>query len=136
MTATEDFTATAQGSKLRLAVMENGTVTRTDRVIVTGAGVEVGGPTLTVANVAANSCGTTTATITGNANAGQVVVGATSGTQCRIAIPQAVDNRWHVMCSNETTANLCRGKFVDTTHFDLLGTFVAGDTLSYIALGR
>jgi hypothetical protein len=103
--------------------------------LVSGALNGVGAPAVTsVANVGANSCGTTSATIAGSNNTGIVTVGATSGTQCRILFSKAATTRRQCTVTNETTANLARTAYVDTTHNDLLGVFVAGDTLSYVCL--
>lgn len=88
------------------------------------------GSGLAVANVGANSCGTTAATIAGNSNSFEITVGATAGTQCRVAFPTAAPTRWNCVANNTTTANLARATPVDTTHVDFLGTFVAGDVLS------
>lgn len=116
-----------------------------NRLEVTNGGSGVGsvmagyiatGATPSVANVGANSCGTSAATIAGNNNAGAVTVGATSGTQCRITTTITAPNRWHCAASNETTAALARCVHVDTTHFDLVGVFVAGDVVSYVANPR
>ena len=94
------------------------------------------GSGLTVANVGANSCGTTAATIAGGPNSFEVTVGATSGTQCRVAFPAAAPNRYNCSPTNSTTGNLVRSTFVDTTHVDLTGTFVAGDVLSVVCISR
>lgn len=91
---------------------------------------------VSVANVAANSCGTSAATIAGNENAGNITVGATAGTQCRITFTTAAVVRRHCTATNETTANLLRTTYVTTTTTDVLGTMVAGDTLSYVCLPR
>lgn len=90
----------------------------------------------TVANVGVNSCGTTTATISGNENNGEVTVGATAGTQCRLTFATAATNRRECTTTNETTANLSRSTYVDTTHTDLFGTFAAGDLVTYICVSR
>lgn len=87
-----------------------------------------------VANVGANSCGTTAATIAGTNNTGIVTVGATSGTQCRILFSRAATTRRQCTVTNETTSNLSRTAYIDTTHNDLLGVFVAGDILAYVCL--
>ena len=87
-----------------------------------------------VANVGANSCGTTAATLAGTNNTGIVTVGATSGTQCRILFSRAATTRRQCTVTNETTANLSRTAYIDTTHSDLLGVFVAGDILAYVCL--
>jgi hypothetical protein len=89
-----------------------------------------------VANVGANSCGTTVATITGNDNAGEITIGATSGTQCRITFTIASPNRWYCLSNNTTTANIARAIPVDATHVDLVGTFVGGDIITYLCLAR
>lgn len=94
------------------------------------------GTGMAVANVGANSCGTTTATIAGGSNAFEVTVGATSGSQCRVAFPVAAANRYDCVATNSTTANLVRATFVDTTHVDLTGTFVAGDVLTAVCFSR
>lgn len=87
--------------------------------------------TLSVANVGANSCGTTAATITGGNNTGIVTVGATSGTQCRITFGNSVNMRRQCTVSNESTAALARAAYVDQTHSDLLGVFAGGAVLAY-----
>lgn len=94
------------------------------------------GSTPSVGNVSADSCGTTAATITGNDNAGEITVGATSGTQCRITFTIASSNRWYCLSNNTTTANIARAIPVDATHVDLVGTFVGGDVITYICLAR
>lgn len=93
------------------------------------------GTTLTVANVGANSCGTSAASVAGNQNAFAVTVGATSGTQCRVTLPTAA-TRWHCVSTDETTTIATRAVAVDTTHVDLLGAFVAGDVVTAICLER
>jgi len=93
--------------------------------------VQTSGTTPAVANTTANSCGTTAATIAGNDAAGVVTVGATAGTICRITFVTAATTRRVCSVSNESTANLARTTYVDTTHSDLKGTFVAGDVLAY-----
>ena len=93
------------------------------------------GATPSVANVGVNSCGTTAATIAGTDTAGKVTVGATSGTECRITFAIAFTNAPSCTVSNETTANLTRTQSTTTTA-DLEGTFVGGDVLAYICLGR
>lgn len=87
--------------------------------------------TLSVANVGANSCGTSAATIVGGENTGIVTVGATAGTQCRIAFSASSSTRRQCTVSNESTAALVRAAYVDSTHSDLLGTFAAGAVLAY-----
>lgn len=103
---------------------------------VTVTSIATAGGTPTVANVGANSCGTSAATIAGNDNAGIITVGATSGTQCRITFTKAAPTRWFCTFNNETTANLARSTYVDTTHVDAFGTFVGGDVVSYLCAAR
>jgi hypothetical protein len=107
----------------------------TDRFLLTTP-VVFTGATLTVANVGANSCGTTAATIAGNSNTFEVTVGATSGTQCRIAFPVAAPNRWNCTFTDSTTTIATRATFVDTTHVDFFGAFVAGDVLTATCSAR
>ena len=91
--------------------------------------------TLTVANVGANSCGTTAATIVGTDNAFRVTVGATSGTRCRVTFVSSWTTAPTCAGNNETTANLMRTYTATTTTIDLAGTFVAGDVISVICDG-
>lgn len=110
----------------------NGDVTGTFKAALyfnTGTG-------LAVANVAANSCGTTTATIVGGANAFVITVGATSGTQCRVAFPVAATTEYDCAANDETTAIAMRVTPVDTTHTDFLGSFVAADKISAVCFAR
>lgn len=94
------------------------------------------GTTPAVANVGADSCGTSAAAIAGENNAGRVTVGATAGTQCRITTTVTAPTAWECTASNTTTAALARCVPVDTTHFDLVGVFTAGDVISYVAFAR
>ncbi len=94
------------------------------------------GSGLTVANVGANSCGTSAATVAGNLNAFEVTVGTVAGTQCRVTFPTAAANRRDCVVTNETTANLARAAYVTTTTSDLFGTFAAGDVLSVLCFAR
>lgn len=89
-----------------------------------------------VANVGADSCGTTAATIAGNNNIGDVTVGATAGSQCRLTFTVTAPNGWNCSANDTTTAVLVRASPVDTTHADLLGTFTAGDVVSYQCFAR
>lgn len=96
--------------------------------------VEIRPGAVSVANVGANSCGTTAATIAGNNSTGRVTVGATSGTQCRITFTSAWTIAPSCLVNNETTANLARTTATTTT-VDLLGTFGGGDLLTYHCFG-
>jgi hypothetical protein len=89
-----------------------------------------------VANTSANSCGTTAATIVGNDNNGVVTIGATAGTSCTLTFTVAAAVRRECVVTNETTANLARATYVDSTHSILAGTFVAGDKVSYVCFPR
>lgn len=88
------------------------------------------GSGLAVANVGANSCGSTAAAIAGNSNSFEITVGTVAGTQCRVTFPTAAPVRWNCVANNTTTANLARATAIDTTHVDFSGTFVAGDVVS------
>lgn len=89
------------------------------------------GATPAVSNTSANSCGTTAATIAGNNQTGIVTVGATAGTSCTLTFADVAPTRRQCFVNNETTANLARASYTDTTHSVLAGTFVAGDVLAY-----
>lgn len=137
--STEVFTNVAQGTKFVVNLTPTGSITPARFVTGSAAGLvfsQVSGTVMAVANVGANSCGTSAASIAGNQTVGEVTVGTAGGTQCRVAIPQAVTTRINGGCSNQTTAQLCRVVAVDTTHFDLLGTFAASDVLAYFVAGR
>lgn len=94
------------------------------------------GSGMAVANVGANSCGTTAATIAGNNNAFVVTVGATAGTQCRVAFTVTAATEWDCASSDDTTTVAVRTTPVDTTHTDLIGTFTAGDKVTGICFPR
>ncbi len=137
--ATEGFTSTAQGTKLIVNLTPTGSVTAARFLTGSASGMifsQVSGTAMAVANVGANSCGTTTATIAGNQTVGEVTVGATSGTQCRVTVPQATTTRFNGSCNNQTTAALCRLVAVSTTTFDLVGAFTAGDVVAYFVASR
>lgn len=83
----------------------------------------------------ASDCGTSPA-ITGNDTTGIVTVGSgTNGGVCTLTFANSWTSRPVCMVQNETTANLARGTASSTTLFKITGTFVAGDTLSYICIG-
>lgn len=94
------------------------------------------GSGLGVANVGANSCGTSAATIAGGNNAFVITVGATSGTQCRVAFTFAAATEWDCAANDDTTTVAVRVTPVDTTHTDFIGTFTAGDKVSGICFPR
>lgn len=94
------------------------------------------GTGLAVANVGANSCGTSAATIAGGNNAFVITVGATSGTQCRVTFTFAAATEWTCTVTDATTTIATRATPVDTTHTDFLGAFVAGDKVNGICFPR
>lgn len=94
------------------------------------------GTTPSVANVGANSCGTTTATLAGNESSGVITVGATAGTQCRVTFATAAPTARDCTVTDSTTTLATRATVVDTTHTDFLGAFVAGDKVTYICMAR
>lgn len=96
----------------------------------------VGTTSLSVANVGANSCGTSAASIAGNDNIFVITVGATAGTQCRVTFPVAASNRRVCVVTDSTTTIATRATYVDTTHTDFLGAFVAGDTVEAVCIAR
>lgn len=84
-----------------------------------------------VSNTSANSCGTTTATITGTDTTGVITVGATSGTSCTLTFNVAALNRRQCWANDETTAVLTRYIYLTTTTAKIDGVFTAGDKISY-----
>lgn len=95
------------------------------------------GSGMAVANVGANSCGTTAATIAGNNNASVITVGATAGTQCRITFTLTATTEWDCAANDDTTTIAVRTTPVSPTTTDLIGTFTAGDKLgNYILDSR
>lgn len=94
------------------------------------------GVTPAVSNTSANSCGTTAATIAGNDNNGVITVGATSGTSCTVTFTVAAAARRECVVTNETTANLARATYSDTTHSIFTGIFVAADKIAYVCFAR
>lgn len=119
------LSASLNAANLFTADGGTGTVTLIDKYYTFGSTPSVG-------NVGANSCGTTAATIVGNAANGIVTVGATLGTQCRVTFQSAAQTRRQCTVTDESTATLARVAYVDSTHSDLLGSFTAGDVLAYI----
>jgi hypothetical protein len=89
-----------------------------------------------VANIGANSCGTTAATIAGRDNAFAITVGATAGTDCRVTFDTTAPNTWACAFSNQTTGNIARQTAATTTTSDVSGTFVAGDVLIGVCFAR
>ena len=83
-----------------------------------------------VANVGANSCGTTAATVLGSTQSSVTTVGATSGTQCRLQFTSAATTAWDCTANDDSTTIAVRTTPVDTTHTDLIGAFTAGDKVT------
>lgn len=88
-----------------------------------------------VTNTSANSCGTSAASIVGTDVSGKVTVGSVGGTSCTVTFGAAWTNAPSCVVTNETTANLARATSTTGTVI-LAGTFVAGDVLAYLCLGR
>lgn len=105
-------------------------------IVSAGTAFISGGSGLAVANVGANSCGTSAASIAGNNNAFRLTVGATAGTQCRVTFTFAATTEWDCAASDSTTTIATRTTPVDTTHTDFFGAFVAGDTVTGICFPR
>jgi hypothetical protein len=127
--------------------LDNGTVgwsINTSGQLIAGAGgTAVISPTyrgsgtgVSVANVGADSCGTTAATIAGNQVSGKITVGATAGTQCRVTFSTAAPVSRDCTVTDETTTIATRATFVSTTTHDFFGAFVAGDLITYICTVR
>lgn len=91
---------------------------------------------LAVANVGANSCGTTTAMIAGSNLMNVITVGAGSGTQCRITFSFAATTEWDCVPTDSTTTGAVRATPVDTTHTDIVGSFTAGDKVTSLCVAR
>ena len=104
--------------------------------ITSGTTFLTSGSGMAVANVGANSCGTTAATIAGNNNLLTVTVGATAGTQCRVTFTITAANAWGCTANDDTTTTAVRTTPVDTTHVDLIGAFVAGDNVTATCFAR
>lgn len=97
---------------------------------ISGSSLIASGTITGVANVGANSCGTTTATILGSNNSSVITVGATAGTQCRLQFSFAATTAWDCTANDDTTTIAVRTTPVDTTHTDVIGTFTAGDKVT------
>lgn len=91
---------------------------------------------LAVANVGANSCGSTAATIAGSNLSNVITVGATSGTQCRVTFSFAAATAWDCISNDSTTTVATRTTPVDTTHTDVFGAFTAGDKVTMHCIAR
>lgn len=127
---------TVQGSSVVLSASGNNDMTVSSTFITHALPMATSGSGMAVANVGANSCGTTAATIAGNNNAFVITVGATSGTQCRVAFTAAASTEWDCAANDDTTTIAVRTTPIDTTHTDLIGAFVAGDKVTGICFAR
>jgi hypothetical protein len=92
--------------------------------------------TPSVGNVGANSCGTSAASLIGTDSNGVITVGATAGTQCRVTFTVAAPSTRECTVTDSTTTVATRATYVDTTHTDFLGAFVAGDKVTYLCMVR
>lgn len=101
-------------------------------------GLFTAGTITVVSNTSANSCGTTAAVMStgSNDNSGSFTVGATSGTSCTITFNVAATNRRDCTANNETTANLARVVYVNTTTSKVEGNFVGADVITYTCFAR
>lgn len=124
-------------NSLNLLTITNAGLFSTNSTIQAGTAFITAGAGLTVANVGANSCGTTAATIAGNNNAFEITVGATSGTQCRVAFSVTAATAWDCTANDQTTAVIVRTAPVDTTHADFLASsFTAADKITAVCFAR
>jgi hypothetical protein len=105
-------------------------------VVTPAVAYATAGSGMAVANVGANSCGMTAATIAGNNNAFVITVGTVAGTQCRVAFTVTAATEWDCTVTDSTTTIATRATPVDTTHTDFLGAFVAGDKVTGICFPR
>lgn len=104
--------------------------------ITSGTTLLSNGSGMAVANVGANSCGTSAASIAGNNNAFVITVGATSGSQCRVAFTVTAATEWDCTVTDSTTTIATRATPVDTTHTDFFGAFVAADKVTGVCFPR
>jgi hypothetical protein len=93
--------------------------------------------TPSVANVGANSCGTTAATLAGNDNAFTITVGATAATQCRVTMTTTAPNEWECAAPSDDSQTIAmRANPVDTTHVDVFGAMAGGDKVTVLCFPR
>lgn len=117
-------------------VSDLGSATKRTRDVYASRAFVSAGTGLAVANVGANSCGTSAASIAGGNNAFVITVGATAGTQCRVAFTVAAATEWDCTVTDSTTTIATRATPVDTTHTDFLGAFVAADKVTGVCFPR
>ena len=104
---------------------------------ITGNTFVSAGAGMAVANVGANSCGTTAATIAGNNNAFVVTTGTVGSTQCRVAFTVTAANEWDCSMTGDSAALVTpHVVVVDTTHTDFFATLGAGATFTGICFPR
>lgn len=136
-TFTDRFTVTSAGLVTGSTFNStSSTYSSAGTAVISGTTHLSSGSGMAVANVGANSCGTSTATIAGNNNLFTITVGATAGTQCRVAFTVTATNEWGCTANDDTTTVAVRTTPVDTTHVDLIGTFTAGDKVTGICFPR
>ena len=103
-----------------------GTSVATTRFLSTGTAPAV-------ANVGANSCGTTAATIAGKDQVHVITVGATSGTECRVTFNVAFANAPVCTVTGQTATDL--HVVTTTTTSTITGTLTAGEKIYETCLG-
>lgn len=111
-------------------------VNRSNSSILATGIIQGTGTGVTVANVGANSCGTTAATIAGNQISGVITVGTVAGTQCRVTFSTAAPVARDCTVTDSTTTAATRATVVSTTATDFFGAFVAGDKVTYVCTVR
>lgn len=127
-----DFLTSANGTNSQANALSLGQ----DQSATHGGDIITGGTAPAVSNTTANSCGTTTATIAGNDNTGEITVGATGATSCTITFVKASGARRNCFANDETTAVLTRAIYVNSTTSKVEGVFTAGDVISYLCFAR
>lgn len=90
-----------------------------------------------VTNTAANTCGTTAATIAASSTdtAGAITVGATSGTSCTVTFAAPYTSAPVCLAQNNTAGTVLAQPASTTTAVVIVGTFTAADVLTYMCLG-
>lgn len=108
---------------------------------VTATAFTTAGSSPAVANIGANSCGTTAATPGGTDNAPTITVGATAGTACRLTFDTTAPNGWNCTWSNKSTHTLAATPFqsadtATTADVTAATAFGAGDVLTGTCFAR
>ena len=110
----------------------DGTATGRERLRIDNRGHFVNTSTAPAIGSGATDCGTTPA-ISGNDRIGYVTVGSgVNGGKCTITFNAQYDTAPVCFAQNNTTANLVRAAATTTAKTELTGTFIAGDTVSYL----